>query len=104
MPVRTERSDAVWTGIYSRPETGNAMDLVDSAAALYEAFRGFDTDESAHVAVFWGEGGAFCSGWERLKHAAALSGADALAHSISPMKASRPWPPWDPAGWNSPNR
>ena len=53
MPVRTERSDAVWTVIYSRPETGNAMDP-DSAAALYEAFRGFDTDESAHVAVFWG--------------------------------------------------
>ena len=76
MPVRTERSDAVWTVIYSRPETRNAMDP-DSAAALYEAFRGFDTDESAHVAVLWGEGGAFCSGWD-LKHAAALSGADAL--------------------------
>ena len=76
MPVRTEKNDAVWTVVHSRPETRNAMDE-DSAASLYEAFRAFDTDESAHVAVFWGEGGAFCSGWD-LKHAAALSGADAL--------------------------
>ena len=76
MPVRTELNAAVWTVIHSRPESRNAMDP-DSAAALYDAFRAFDADESAHVAVFWGEGGAFCSGWD-LKHAAALSGADAL--------------------------
>ena len=76
MAVRTEKNDAVWTVIHSRPETRNAMDP-DSAAALYEAFRAFDTDESAHVAVFWGERGSFCSGWD-LKHAVALSGAEAL--------------------------
>ena len=76
MPVRIERSDAVWTVIHSRPETRNAMDP-DSAVALYEAFLAFDTDDTAHVAVFWGEGGAFCSGWD-LKRAAALSGAEAL--------------------------
>ena len=76
MPVRIEKSDAVWTVIHSCPETRNAMDP-DSAAAFYEAFQAFDTDESAHVAVFWGEGGSFCSGWD-LKHAAALSGAEAL--------------------------
>ena len=76
MPVRTEKNESVWTVIHSRPETRNAMDP-DSAAALYEAFQVFDSDESAHVAVFWGEGGAFCSGWD-LKHAAALSGAEAL--------------------------
>lgn len=76
MPVRTEKNGAVWTVIHSRPETRNAMDPV-SAASLHKAFRAFDADESARVAVFWGEGGAFCSGWD-LKHAAALSGAEAL--------------------------
>ena len=76
MAVRIEKRDKVWTVVHSRPETRNAMDP-ESAAALYEAFRAFDADESAHAAVFWGEGGAFCSGWD-LKYAAALSGADAL--------------------------
>ena len=76
MPVRTEKNNAVWTVVHSRPETRNAMDP-DSAAALYEAFLAFHTDGTAHVAVFWGEGGAFCSGWD-LKYAVALSGAEAL--------------------------
>jgi enoyl-CoA hydratase len=74
--VRVEKDGAVWTVIHSRPEARGAMDLA-SAEALYDAFRAFDADDSAHVAVFWGEGGAFCAGWD-LKHAAALSGADAL--------------------------
>ena len=76
MTVRVETNDAVWTVIHSRVHTRNAMDP-ESAGALHEAFRLFDKDMSARVAVFWGEGGAFCSGWD-LKHAAALSGADAL--------------------------
>jgi enoyl-CoA hydratase len=29
---------------------------------LYEAFVAFDSDDSADVAVLWGEGGAFCAG------------------------------------------
>jgi enoyl-CoA hydratase len=76
MAVRVEKDGAVWTVIHSRPQARNAMDP-DSAAALYDAFHAFDLDDSAHVAVFWGEGGAFCAGWD-LKHASALSGADAL--------------------------
>ena len=76
MVVRVEKDGAVWTVIHSRPEARNAMDP-DSAAALYDAFLAFDAEDSAHVAVFWGEGGAFCAGWD-LKHASALSGAEAL--------------------------
>ena len=76
MVVRVEKDGAVWTVIHSRPEARNAMDP-DSAAALYDAFLAFDAEDSAHVAVFWGEGGAFCAGWD-LKHASALSGAKAL--------------------------
>ena len=76
MAVRVEKNKAVWTVIHSRPEVRNAMDP-DSAAALYDAFLAFDVDDSARAAVLWGEGGAFCAGWD-LKHASALSGAEAL--------------------------
>lgn len=76
MTVRIEKSGAVWTVIHSRPEARNAMDP-ESAKALYEAFCSFDRDESASVAVFWGEGGAFCAGWD-LKHASSLESAEAL--------------------------
>jgi len=61
MPVCTERSDRVLTVIQSRPEVRNAVDP-EHAQALYEAFVAFDADETADVAVFWGEGGAFCAG------------------------------------------
>ena len=76
MAIRVEKDNAVWTVIHSRPEVRNAMDT-DSAAALYDVFLAFDSDDSARAAVFWGEGGAFCAGWD-LKHASALSGAEAL--------------------------
>ncbi|WP_299694217.1 crotonase/enoyl-CoA hydratase family protein [uncultured Tateyamaria sp.] len=76
MVVRIETDGSVWTVIHARPEARNAMDP-DSAKALYDAFRAFDADPSARVAVFWGSGGAFCAGWD-LKHAASLAGAEAL--------------------------
>ncbi|HUH84618.1 MAG TPA: crotonase/enoyl-CoA hydratase family protein [Stellaceae bacterium] len=61
MPVRIERRDRVLTVIHSRAERRNAVDP-DHAEALYHAFLAFDADETADVAVFWGEGGAFCAG------------------------------------------
>ena len=76
MTVRIEKDEPVWTVVHARPEARNAMDP-ESAEALYRAFVDFDNDDSATCAVFWGEGGAFCAGWD-LKHAATLSGADAL--------------------------
>jgi enoyl-CoA hydratase len=76
MSVRIEKTGAVWTVIHSRPEARNAMDP-DSAAALYDAFRAFETDPEARVAVLWGEGGAFCAGYD-LKHAATMSAPGAL--------------------------
>ena len=72
MAVRVEKDGPVTTVIHSRPETRNAMDP-DSAEALEAAFRGFDADADASVAVFWGEGGAFCAGWD-LKFASTLVG------------------------------
>src|SRR5215831_13538395 len=61
MPVRIERSSRVVTIVLSRPEVRNAVDP-EHADALHEAFLAFDADETADVAVFWGEGGAFCAG------------------------------------------
>jgi enoyl-CoA hydratase len=59
--VRVERSGAVHTIILHRPGLRNAVDR-PTAEALFAAFDDFDQDDSASVAVFWGEGGAFCAG------------------------------------------
>jgi enoyl-CoA hydratase len=61
MSVRAERSGPVTTVILDRPEARNAVDG-PTAAALADAFRDFDADETAHVAVLWGAGGTFCAG------------------------------------------
>ena len=45
----------------SRPHARNAVDGV-TAAALADAFRAFDADPDAAVAVLHGEGGTFCAG------------------------------------------
>lgn len=61
MNVRVERSGAVTTVILDRPEARNAVDG-PTAAALYQAFAEFDRDDSAAVAVLWGDHGTFCAG------------------------------------------
>jgi len=59
--VRVERSGPVTTVVLSRPERRNAVDG-PTAAALAAAFRAFDADDDAAVAVLHGEGGVFCAG------------------------------------------
>jgi enoyl-CoA hydratase len=59
--VRIERQGPVWTVVLSRPERRNAVDG-PTAEALADAFRSFDADADARVAVLWGEGGSFCAG------------------------------------------
>lgn len=61
MPVRVEREEHVTTVVLSRPEARNAVDG-PTAAELAAAFRAFEADDSARVAVLWGEGGTFCAG------------------------------------------
>lgn len=68
--MRIEKNGGVWTVIHSRPEARNAMDP-ESADALVSAFEAFDKSREAKVAVLWGEGGAFCAGWD-LKYCASL--------------------------------
>ncbi|MFF4183093.1 crotonase/enoyl-CoA hydratase family protein [Streptomyces sp. NPDC001691] len=60
-PVRSERRGPVTTVILSRPGVRNAVDG-PTARLLADAFRAFEADEEAAVAVLWGEGGTFCAG------------------------------------------
>ncbi|HEV2783586.1 MAG TPA: crotonase/enoyl-CoA hydratase family protein [Actinophytocola sp.] len=59
--VLIERSGPVTTVLLNRPEARNAVDGA-TAAALADAFRAFDADDSALVAVLAGVGPAFCAG------------------------------------------
>jgi enoyl-CoA hydratase/carnithine racemase len=59
--VRVERDGPVTTVVLSRPERRNAVDG-PTAQALADAFRQFDADPDAAVAVLHGEGGVFCAG------------------------------------------
>lgn len=61
MAVHVERKDAVTTIILDRPAARNAVDR-PTADALRQAFKDFDADETARVAVLWGAGGHFCAG------------------------------------------
>jgi enoyl-CoA hydratase len=60
-PVRVERHGPVTTVILDRPEARNAVNG-PTAAGLFEAFEQFDRDDSASVAVLWGDHGTFCAG------------------------------------------
>lgn len=59
--VRVETADRVTTVTMARPDRRNAVDGA-MAAELAAAFRGFDADPGADVAVLHGEGGTFCAG------------------------------------------
>ncbi len=59
--VRVERTGSVTTVLLNRPEARNAVDGA-TAEALADAFRSFEADDSAHVAVLAGVGPSFCAG------------------------------------------
>src|SRR3970040_1654628 len=80
MAVRIEKKGRVWTVIHSRPGARHAMNP-ESADARVEAFNEFDRDRDAAVAVLWGEGGAFCAGWD-LKYCASLVQDSSQLHEI----------------------
>ena len=91
MSVRTEKSGPVWTIIHSRPDARNAVDP-EHAVALLEAFKAFEKDGDALAAVFWGEGGAFCAGWD-LKRAAEITDPGAMSAYDFPNDGELPMAP-----------
>jgi enoyl-CoA hydratase len=85
--VRVERAGAVTTVILDRPAVRNAVDRA-TANALADAFRAFDADDSASVAVLWGAGGTFCAGAD-LTAFAAGAGNRVAADGDGPMGPTR---------------
>lgn len=61
MSVAVEREGPVTVIAIDRPERRNAVDGT-TAVGLYDAFRAFDADETANVAILYGRGGYFCAG------------------------------------------
>ena len=61
MAVLIEIKYPVYTVIINNPEVKNAVDG-PTAKELADAFREFEDDEKAEVAVLWGANGTFCSG------------------------------------------
>jgi enoyl-CoA hydratase/carnithine racemase len=85
--VRVERDGPVTTVLLSRPDRRNAVDGA-TAAELAEAFREFDADADAAVAVLHGEGGVFCAGADL--HAAGTAEGNRVEPSgDGPMGPSR---------------
>ncbi len=59
--VSTALRGHVLTIVLDRPEARNAVDR-PTAEALADAFRAFEADQEARVAVLFGQGGTFCAG------------------------------------------
>jgi enoyl-CoA hydratase len=85
--VRVERDGPVTTVVIDRPERRNAVDRA-AAAELADAFRAFEADEGASVAVLTGAGGAFCAGAD-LQAVAAGEGNRVAADGDGPMGPTR---------------
>ncbi len=85
--VSVHRSGPVTTVLLSRPERRNAVDGA-TAAALADAFRAFDADSEAAVAVLHGEGGVFCAGAD-LKAVGTEAGNRVQADGDGPMGPTR---------------
>jgi enoyl-CoA hydratase len=85
--VRVERSGSVWTVILERPEVRNAVDG-PTATALSDAFREFDADADASVAVLYGAGGTFCAGAD-LRAVGTARGNRTQADGDGPMGPTR---------------
>jgi len=87
MGIRVEKKGVVTTVIIDNPEVKNAIDR-KNAASLANAFREFEHDENARVAVLWGANGIFCSG-ANLKAIAMGNGNRIEKKGDGPMGSTR---------------
>ncbi|HSV53666.1 MAG TPA: crotonase/enoyl-CoA hydratase family protein, partial [Burkholderiaceae bacterium] len=78
--VEISRHGAVTLVTLSRPNVRNAVDA-ETARQLYEAFVAFEADEQASVAVFHGDHGHFCAGWDL------QAGARMLQGGVTPLQS-----------------
>ncbi len=80
------------TVILDRPHARNAVDG-PTAMALHNAFDEFDRDESASVAVLWGDNGTFCAGADLKAIGTPDSNPTHAADLMSPARGSGPMGP-----------
>jgi len=85
--VRSETQGPVTTIILDRPDRRNAIDRA-TGQALAAAFRAFERDKGARVAVLWGANGTFCAGAD-LKAVAGGPKKRKLAYGDGPMGPTR---------------
>jgi enoyl-CoA hydratase len=88
MTVHIEIQGHISTIIISRPEARNAVDG-KTAKKLAAAFRSFEADDNAHVAVLYGEGGCFCAGADLKAVAANDQDLKLSEHGDGPLGPSR---------------
>lgn len=86
--VRIEHQGPITIVTLSRPHARNAVDGA-SAALLAQAFRDFDADPNARVAVFHGDHGHFCAGADLKAIGEAGRGNRMKATGDGPMGPSR---------------
>ena len=87
MSVQVDRAGPITTVTIDRPGAQNAVDG-PTAAALAQAFRDFDADETQSVAVLTGAGGTFCAGAD-LKAVGTTSGNRIEIDGDGPMGPTR---------------
>ncbi len=85
--MRVEREGPVVTVILDRPAHKNAVDRA-TAEELADAFRSFDADDTARVAILHGDHGVFCAGAD-LKAMATGAGNRVERDGDGPMGPSR---------------
>jgi enoyl-CoA hydratase len=85
--VRVERDGPVTVVTIDRPEARNAVDG-PTAALLAEAFRSFEADDDAAVAILTGASGTFCAGAD-LKAIARGTGNRVVEQGDGPMGPTR---------------
>jgi enoyl-CoA hydratase len=86
-PVNTELIGTTFVVAINRPEVRNAVNGV-VASALADAFRSFEANDDAKVAVLAGEGGTFCAGAD-LKAIGTNEANHVSADGDGPMGPSR---------------
>jgi enoyl-CoA hydratase len=93
--VETSRHGSVTLVTLCRPDVRNAVDAA-TALALYQAFTAFEADPDARVAVFHGDHGHFCAGWDLQAAARVLAqspdAAQVLASTLDFDPADLPVP------------
>lgn len=97
--VRVEKLGEVTVVTLARAAVRNAVDA-DTARALHEAFVAFDDDPAARVAVFHGDHGHFCAGWDLqagAKLAREAQGGGPLSHLDFRPGDERPLGPMGPS-------